>query len=96
MELNKIAKIQERSFCPEEEFWEMAADGRQDPSLEKEILLSCSEMLTPKQQKWLFYTLHSGLSVREIADKEDVTVSAVKQWREGARGRLKYLRVNNP
>lgn len=91
MELNKMARIQERSFCPEEEFWEVAPDCRQDPSFEKEILLSCLELLTPNQGKWLQYTLINGLSVREIAERESVTVSAVKQWREGARGRLKGL-----
>ncbi|MBS4214952.1 sigma-70 family RNA polymerase sigma factor [Neobacillus rhizophilus] len=94
MELNKMAKIQERSFCPENEFWEMAPDCRQDPSLEKETLSSCLEMLTPKQQNWLLCTLHSGLSVKEIAERESVTVSAVKQWREGARLTLKDLIIN--
>ncbi|MBS4214973.1 sigma-70 family RNA polymerase sigma factor [Neobacillus rhizophilus] len=91
IELNKMAKSKDRSFCPEEEFWEMAPDGRHDPSLEKEILLSFLEILTPNQGKWLQYTLINGLSVREIAERESVTVSAVKQWREGARGRLKGL-----
>ncbi|MFC4799406.1 sigma-70 family RNA polymerase sigma factor [Neobacillus sp. GCM10023253] len=91
MELNKMAKSKERDFCPEEEFWEMAADCRKDSSLEREILLSCLEMLTPNQGKWLQYTLINDLSVREMAERESVTVSAVKQWREGARRRLKGL-----
>lgn len=72
----------------------MAFDCHQEPSLENEFLVSYSEMLTPKQRKWLQYTLRSGLSIREIADQEGVTVSAVKQWREGARGRLKDLIMN--
>ncbi|WP_284035552.1 sigma-70 family RNA polymerase sigma factor [Neobacillus sp. 114] len=93
-ELNKMAKFKEISICPAEEFLVMVADCQQDLSSEKEILLTYAQRLTPNQRKWLLYTIHSDLSIREIADKEGVTVSAVKQWREGARKRLRELITN--
>lgn len=90
VEIKKMTKVNERNFCPVEEFWETAvADSHPSESIEKEILLSSSHMLTPNQRKWLTYTVRSGLSIKEIAEREGVTVSAVKQWRSGAREKLK-------
>jgi RNA polymerase sigma factor (sigma-70 family) len=91
MELNKLHKDQERYVHPDEEFWELAADPYADDPLQEEILLSYGTTLTPNQKKWLLYTIRDRLSVKEIADLEKVSMSAVKSWRSGARGKLKSL-----
>nr|WP_249366577.1 sigma-70 family RNA polymerase sigma factor [Neobacillus rhizophilus] len=88
-ELGKMARANERYVCKEGEFWGTVPDWQPNRTLENEILLSYCEVLTPHQQKWLLYTIHDGLSVKEIAEKEKVSVSAVKQWRMGARGKLR-------
>lgn len=47
------------------------------------------EGLTVKERKWLMYTIIHGFSIKEIAKIENVSQSAVKSWRSGARMRLK-------
>ncbi|MFC4802009.1 sigma-70 family RNA polymerase sigma factor [Neobacillus sp. GCM10023253] len=91
VELKKIALAKERCVCTEEEFRRIAGDFQTDRTLEREILLSYCEMLTPNQQKWLLYTFWDVLSIKEIAELEKVTVSAVKQWRKGAREKIKVV-----
>ncbi|WP_423800771.1 sigma-70 family RNA polymerase sigma factor [Neobacillus sp. SAB-20_R2A] len=94
VELSKMAQAEERLVCQEEEFWETVHNKQPDRTLEREILLSYCEMLTPNQQKWLLYTFWDGLSIKEIAELEKVTVSAVKQWRTGARKKIKVTIMN--
>jgi RNA polymerase sigma factor (sigma-70 family) len=90
MELKQIHKHQERNVQTDEEFWELAAAPSTGGSaLEEEILLSCSQALTPNQRKWVQYTICQGLTVREIAELEKVSLSAVKGWRKGAREKIK-------
>ncbi|MBU8915104.1 sigma-70 family RNA polymerase sigma factor [Bacillus sp. FJAT-29953] len=93
-ELGKMARANERYVYKEEEFWGTVPDWQPDRTLEKEILLSYCQMLTPNQRKWIMYTIHDGLSVKEIAEKELVSVSAVKQWRMGARSKLQKQMMN--
>ncbi|QIZ05509.1 sigma-70 family RNA polymerase sigma factor [Priestia megaterium] len=91
MELKKLHQDQERNVHPDEQFWDLAADPYSDDPLQEEILLSYCETLTPNQKKWLLYTIRDRLSVKEIAELEKVSLSAVKGWRSGAREKVKNL-----
>jgi RNA polymerase sigma factor (sigma-70 family) len=88
-EMTKANRIEGRVVYPKEEFWEVIEDGASESPLERQYLLSFCDGLTPTQKKWLLYTCLEGLSVKEIAAKENVSPSAVKQWRKGAREKLK-------
>jgi RNA polymerase sigma factor (sigma-70 family) len=90
-ELSKISKHEERNVLPNEEYWETAEDSHFDQPFEKEYLLSHCDGLTEKETNWVLDTYHDCLSVREIAEKEGVSLSAVKQWKKGA---LKKLEKN--
>lgn len=50
------------------------------------------EQLSPKQWKWIDYYIIQGLSQREIAEIEGVSIEAVKSW---AREAKKKLRASN-
>ena len=65
------------------------ADESPDHSFAKEFILSFCDGLTENQKKWVLYTVIDDLSVKEIAEKENVSVSAVKAWRRGAKQKLK-------
>ncbi|MED4203759.1 sigma-70 family RNA polymerase sigma factor [Neobacillus mesonae] len=91
-EIKKSVKEAERCVCPKEEFWEQI----EDPSdvddrlmLDNDLLHDCSQSLTDNQRKWLRYTIHYELTVKEIAQLEHVSLTAVKGWRAGARAKLK-------
>ncbi|PLR80628.1 RNA polymerase subunit sigma-24 [Bacillus canaveralius] len=88
-ELAKNVKNEERSVYPKEEFWELIEDLSSDRPLERKLLLSYCEPLTEKQTKWVLYTYLDGLTIKEIAEKESVSVSAVKAWRKGAKEIIK-------
>lgn len=91
MELTKATVEAERTILPEEEFWENTAAGYTDGALEENNLLSYyqDQGLTTNQRKWLLLTVVKDLSIKEIAKKEKVSISAVKLWRKGAREKLK-------
>ena len=91
MELKKSHLDQERYVYPDEEFWDLVVDSYWDDPLQKEILLSYCTTLTPNQKKWLLYTMCDRLSIKEIAELEKVSLSAVKGWRSGAREKVKNL-----
>lgn len=88
-ELNRNIKQEERSLHPKEEYWETIEDLNSGTPLEIEFLLSYCEGLTEKETKWVTYTCMEFLSVTEIAERENVSPSAVKQWRSGAKRKLK-------
>ncbi|GLB60114.1 sigma-70 family RNA polymerase sigma factor [Cytobacillus sp. NCCP-133] len=96
-ELTKQANQNARHIYPADEFWEVieepAEPSRADLILQE--LLSNCRTLTANQRKWLEYTLCDQLTVREIADKEQVSQSAVKNWRQGARVKLKAFYENS-
>ncbi|WP_396106266.1 sigma factor-like helix-turn-helix DNA-binding protein [Cytobacillus firmus] len=48
-------------------------------------------MLGVRPPNFRLRPLYYGLSVREIAEKERVSLSAVKNWRHGAREKLKKI-----
>lgn len=92
-ELSKVHKYEEKSVYPSEEYWETVEDLLTNIPLEEEILLSYCRILTENQKKWVLYTALCDLSVKEIAEIENVSLSAVKSWRAGARGKLKELEM---
>lgn len=96
MELTKTTVEAERTILQKEEFWENAAANYTDEPLEENFLLSyCqtqAQALTTNQRKWLMLTVLEGLSIKEIAEKEKVSISAVKLWRKGARDKLKVVK----
>lgn len=87
-EMTRNNRQEERSVYPKEEYWETVEDQCVEIPLEADFLLSYCEGLTEKETKWVLYTCIEFLSVREIAEKENVSPSAVKQWRKGARRKL--------
>jgi RNA polymerase sigma factor (sigma-70 family) len=88
-ELNQKTKLHDRHTYPKEEFWELVEDEWQETPLSRETLHAYCEGLTAGQAKWVMYTFRDMLTVREIAEKEEVSVGAVKKWRHGAKERLK-------
>ena len=91
-ELKRTNRNEQRNVYPKEEFWEMIQDDDADPLLHaNQFLLSLVEgcQLTEHQMKWVMYTCVHMLTVSEIAEIEGVSVSAVKQWRQGAKKKLK-------
>lgn len=89
IELTKQRREEERSVYPKEEFWEFIEDPSIDQPFEMEFLLLYCRDLTINQKKWVLYTCLEGLSIEQMAHKEQVSVSAVKAWRKGAREKLK-------
>lgn len=88
-ELSSTNRHETRNVYPKEEFWEVMADESPDDSLAREFILSFCDELTENQKKWVLYTVIDDLSVKEIAEKENVSISAVKAWRRGAKQKLK-------
>lgn len=88
-EMNRSNKREERSVFPKEDYWETVVDQNPGNPLEVEFLLSYCETLTEKETKWVIYTCVDFLSIKEIAEREKVSLSAVKQWRSGAKRKLK-------
>jgi RNA polymerase sigma factor (sigma-70 family) len=87
-ELKREAKRTDSFAYPEEEFWEMVPDESPASFLEIETLLTYFEPLTENQKKWVLYTFIGMMKISEIAEREQVSVSAVKKWRNGAKAKL--------
>jgi|SRR5690625_2973819 len=49
--------------------------------------------LTDRQWKWVYYYVILGYSLREIAERENVTIEAVKGWAKMTRKKLKQDEV---
>ncbi|WP_433959370.1 sigma-70 family RNA polymerase sigma factor [Cytobacillus horneckiae] len=88
-ELTRMSKYEQRNVCLKEEFWKQFEEVACISYDEVSALAYWQSFLTDKQKKWMLYTCLYGFSIREISALENVSVSAVKQWREGARRRLK-------
>ena len=88
-EMNRSNKHEERSVSPKEDYWETVVDQNSGSPLEVEFLLSYCETLTEKETKWVIYTCVDFLSIKEIAQREKVSLSAVKQWRSSAKRKIK-------
>jgi RNA polymerase sigma factor (sigma-70 family) len=81
-------RVEERNTYPKEEFWELIEEGNPSEMLPKEVVLSYCETLTKNERKWVLFTSLEMMTIREIAEKENVTASAVKKWRKGAKEKL--------
>jgi RNA polymerase sigma factor (sigma-70 family) len=94
-EMNVKNKHLDCQTYPKEEFWELVEDECSEVPLSHESLLSYCEELTDCQTKWVIYTFAGTLTIQEIAEKEHVSIGAVKKWRQGAKERIrekgKYL-----
>ncbi len=90
LELTKSSKYASRNMYPKEEYWETIEDEAATLQLEDEVLLSYCQGLTEKETIWVMAAFGNDLSVREIAAREHVSISAVKQWKMNA---LKKLRA---
>jgi RNA polymerase sigma factor (sigma-70 family) len=88
-EMNRNNRLEERSIYPKEEYWETVEEPNAKDPLELEFLMSYCQDLTEKETKWVIYSCVYFLSIKEIAEKENVSVSAVKQWRASAKKKLK-------
>jgi RNA polymerase sigma factor (sigma-70 family) len=88
-EMTKSNLHEERNIYAKEDFWECIEDSNSVQPLEGTLLLSYCETLSKNQYKWLIYTVRHNLTVKEIAKKEGVSISAVKAWRTGARKKLR-------
>lgn len=79
---------------PNEEFWERIEGQDSSLFLEKETIQTYCEGLTEKEATWVMESYINQLSIKEIAESENVTVSAVKQWKLGALRKLKVKVLN--
>lgn len=91
MELKKINRNGERNVYPKEAFWTTVEEQNPVCPLEMETLFTYCSTLTPNQRKWVLYSVLYGFSTKEIAEMEKVSVSAVKQWRTGAKEKIRDL-----
>lgn len=88
--LRKESKREERILYPSEEFWGLIEYEMR--VLEKENLLDYFYQLTQNQEKWVIAHFYNGLKDREIAERENVSISSVKQWRKLAMKKLVQLK----
>ncbi|WP_174734462.1 sigma-70 family RNA polymerase sigma factor [Mesobacillus harenae] len=90
-EMTQTNKRNEYQVSAAEEFWDYVVDELTTCPLEEEILLSyCkSSQLTENQTKWVIYYCLKGFDTKEIAEIEQVSLSAVKNWKAGAKEKLK-------
>lgn len=88
-QMNKTNQWQEKHLFPLKQFWVAIEDQRTSPLLEKEMLQAYCEGLTAKETKWVNASIIEHLSIKEIAERENVSISAVKQWKAGAVRKLK-------
>jgi RNA polymerase sigma factor (sigma-70 family) len=97
--MNQSNKHEEKVVYPQEEFWSILEDTNPGNLLEMETLRTYCEGLTEKETKWVIAHCKDCRSIREIAKRENVSVSAVKQWRVGAlrklRGQVERQKYSN-
>ena len=89
--INEMAKnkiLSERYVCPDKEYWELITDQSDALPFEEEFLLTYGNTLSEKETDWLIKACFTGLSIKEIAESEGVTVSAIKLRRMSARKKL--------
>jgi RNA polymerase sigma factor (sigma-70 family) len=95
-EMTQHNHYKENNILPkEEEFWE-EVEGQETPHfLEKETIQTYCDGLTEKEAKWVIQSSLYQRSIKEIAESEKVTLSAVKQWKSGAIRKLKEKLTNH-
>lgn len=93
-EMTKSNRFYNRFVSGDDAIWNVMEAPISRVPLEMNLLLSycTSSDLSDKQTKWVIYTFIHQLTVLEIAELENVSVSAVKAWRSAATKKLKkYL-----
>lgn len=95
-EMTKANKIADSTTPAKEEFWYSIEDESATILFEADTLLSyCKNgLLSENQTKWVLYFSLKGLNISEIAELEQVSVSAVKAWRAGAKEKLRNSESN--
>ncbi|WP_071460884.1 sigma-70 family RNA polymerase sigma factor [Bacillus massilinigeriensis] len=90
-ELTKHNRESQTATPATDELLNAFQDNRPSPVLEKELLQSycAAGHLTKNQTKWVFHHCLDKMTIKEISAKENVSPSAVKQWRAGAKEKLK-------
>ncbi|WP_077601540.1 RNA polymerase sigma factor [Oceanobacillus sojae] len=81
MDGNKIPSEKEGGFNPEEI---IAQKNEND-------FFKLTAILTEKQKIWFSYAIIEGLSNQEIAEKEQVSIEAVKSWAKSAKRKLRSV-----
>jgi RNA polymerase sigma factor (sigma-70 family) len=95
-EMSQNNHYKERNILPQEEdFWDRM-EGQESPLfLEKETIQSYCNGLTEREATWVIESYINEQSIKEIAERQRVTLSAVKQWKLGALRKLKEKVVKN-
>lgn len=95
-EMTRTNLYMERNIVPQkEEFWDRI-EGQESPLfLEKETIQSYCDGLTEREATWVIESYINERSTKEIAERQRVTLSAVKQWKLGALRKLKEKVVKN-
>ncbi len=88
-QLTSERRNEEKSIFKETDFFEVIEDENGNEQLEQEMVLSYCGDLTENQKKWVLYTCVHMLTISEIAEVENVSSSAVKKWRKGAKDKIK-------
>jgi RNA polymerase sigma factor (sigma-70 family) len=86
--LHKDKLLEERQVYGKDEILDLVGDPHCVDPLEVTLLNSYCTNLTEKEKKWFLYTTVNRFKIKEIAEREKVSVSAVKQWRAGAREKI--------
>ncbi|WP_462410620.1 sigma-70 family RNA polymerase sigma factor [Neobacillus sp. Marseille-QA0830] len=89
LELAHNHKYEARNTYPKEEYWETVQDQNPGQPLDAQILLSYCEGLSEKETKWVVGAILHDQSIKDIAAQENVSVSAVKQWKQSALRKLR-------
>lgn len=95
-EMTKANKEAASTTTAKEEYWVSIEDQFATIPFEEDTLLSycTSSKLTENQTKWILYHFLKGFNIKEIAEIEQVSLSAVKAWRTGAKEKLRKLTNN--
>jgi len=96
-EMTKANKDANSTTTVKEEYWVSIEDEFATIPFEEDTLLSyCkSSQLTENQTKWILHHFLKGFNIKEIAKVEQVSISAVKAWRAGAKEKLRKRTNNN-
>ncbi|MFD2444218.1 sigma-70 family RNA polymerase sigma factor [Bacillus sp. CGMCC 1.16607] len=94
-ELRKERELEDRNIYATEEFWECFQSPVTCHAPEDSLLpLILRRSFTPNQRKWLHYTYVDHLETKEIAEKEQVSLSTVKEWKAGVRKKLRTMKCS--
>ncbi|MHA6252465.1 sigma-70 family RNA polymerase sigma factor [Oceanobacillus sp. CAU 1775] len=87
--IKEVSQINERIFTSAIEENSITSLNNQVPN--DSFWRQVFSTLTMKQKKWVYYAVICDLSQKEIAEKEGVTVEAVKGWSKEAKRKLRKL-----